>query len=359
MRRIGLLCVAGALAMGGVARGHDNDNSNVQLVVQKAQADVVSRTLIIEGQWLVWHDARDVRVSLAGTPLVVTSATRSQVRAQLPAGLVPGHYLLKVWRGSGTPESDAFFLTIGASGLTGPPGPQGDKGDGDKATWGPRDCLARRDRRAPPEPPEPPERDARDGQDGQRRPRRDRRRPRDSRAARAGGHGRSRRAALLWLPHRRRPHPRLLERDGDGHVLGAGLAQGCELPGIAHLLGSERSGQRARGRSVRPDGRLVAGRLAPAHADGLRSDRRLGGGGAGLCHRRLGRPALADQQRRVRLPQCRLHAVRWGAVQIPYWTSTPRQDVTGLAYLMSLDSGTLTESVKGLPNLTWAVRGQR
>lgn len=48
-----------------------------------------------------------------------------------------------------------------------------------------------------------------------------------------------------------------------------------------------------------------------------------------------------------------------GVQSSPYWTATPREDVTGLAYLMSLDSGTLTESVKGLPNLTWAVRGQR
>jgi collagen triple helix repeat protein len=130
MRRIWLgrsvLCAAGVLAM--TALGHAQ--SRPQLVVQRAEADLAAETLLIEGQNLLWNNDSGVMVTLAGTPLVVLpGATETHVLAQLPPGLAPGTYLLKVSRGSATIQNGAFDLTVGAVGLTGPAGPKGDQGD--------------------------------------------------------------------------------------------------------------------------------------------------------------------------------------------------------------------------------------
>jgi hypothetical protein len=75
-------------------------------------------------------------VSLDSVPLVVTSATPTQVLASLPPGLLPGSYRLTLARrtpvGDGqdghhsTPNVDVFDVTLGA---VGPVGPKGDKGD--------------------------------------------------------------------------------------------------------------------------------------------------------------------------------------------------------------------------------------
>lgn len=139
MRRISLatrtvLCVASAVAMTAVAHAQGRP----QLVVLRAEADLAAETLLIEGQNLLWNNDSAVAVTLADTPLVILSATGGQVLAQLPPGLAPGTYLLKVSRGTGTVQNDAFDVTVGAVGTTGPAGPQGPEGQpGEPGPQGP------------------------------------------------------------------------------------------------------------------------------------------------------------------------------------------------------------------------------
>lgn len=122
-----VLCVASAVAMTAVA--HAQSTSRPQLVVQRAEADLTAETLFIEGQKLLWNNDTEVFVTLAGTPLVVLSATDSQVFARLPPGLAPGTYLLRVSRGTGAVQNGTFDLTVGAVGPAGPTGPKGDMGN--------------------------------------------------------------------------------------------------------------------------------------------------------------------------------------------------------------------------------------
>src|SRR5262245_20549421 len=103
--------------------------SRPQLIVERAEVDPSAETLLIEGQKLLWRNDKDVLVTLAGTPLVVLSATETDVLAQLPPGLEPGSYQLVVSRGAATVQNGSFDLTVGAVGPAGPPGPKGDMGD--------------------------------------------------------------------------------------------------------------------------------------------------------------------------------------------------------------------------------------
>jgi IPT/TIG domain-containing protein len=125
MRQVGLLTLA--VAMTAVA--HAQSTNRPQLVVQRAEADLTSETLLIEGQKLIWNSDSEVVVTLAGTPLEVLSAAETQVLVRLPPGLAPGSYLLKVSRGTGTLQNCAFDVTVGAVGSAGPPGPKGDTGN--------------------------------------------------------------------------------------------------------------------------------------------------------------------------------------------------------------------------------------
>jgi hypothetical protein len=100
-----------------------------QLRIVRAQADLASETLVIDGQYFVWAtDAASV-VTLGGDPLTVQTVTPTQVVAYLPAGIPPGAYLLKVSRGNGAVQNDTLALTIGAVGPEGPRGPEGPMGD--------------------------------------------------------------------------------------------------------------------------------------------------------------------------------------------------------------------------------------
>jgi hypothetical protein len=114
---------------GGLSRAHAQTTNRPQLIVQRAEADLSAETLLIEGQKLLWNNDSAVVVTFAGTPLPILGATESQVLAQLPPGLTPGSYLLKVSRGAGAVQNDVFDLTIGAVGPEGPTGPKGDRGD--------------------------------------------------------------------------------------------------------------------------------------------------------------------------------------------------------------------------------------
>ncbi|PYQ37791.1 MAG: hypothetical protein DMF77_25920, partial [Acidobacteria bacterium] len=84
---------------------------------------------MIEGDRLLWNNDSTVVVTLAGTPLGVVTATDSQVLAQLPPGLEPGSYVLKVSRGPSALQNGVFEVTIGTVGPVGPRGPKGDMGD--------------------------------------------------------------------------------------------------------------------------------------------------------------------------------------------------------------------------------------
>ena len=61
------------------------------------------------------------KVTLNGSPLVVTNTTNTSVTANLPSGLAPGAYLLTV-------NLSVFEAVIGAVGPVGPTGPQGPQG---------------------------------------------------------------------------------------------------------------------------------------------------------------------------------------------------------------------------------------
>jgi hypothetical protein len=76
-------------------------------------------------------------VSLDALPLVVSSYTSTVVTAWLPAGLLPGSYLLTLQRSGNDPKSALFDVAIGVMGLKGdkgdlgpqgPPGPAGTQG---------------------------------------------------------------------------------------------------------------------------------------------------------------------------------------------------------------------------------------
>src|SRR5262245_50148715 len=128
MRRIEWVCTGLYLVLPALAISE----SRQQLVVERAEADLTAETLLIEGQKLIWNKDIEVLVTLAATPLVVLSTSETQVLAQLPAGLAPGSYVLRVSRGTSTVQTDVFDLAIGASGLpgpAGPPGPDGPPGD--------------------------------------------------------------------------------------------------------------------------------------------------------------------------------------------------------------------------------------
>jgi len=96
-----------------------------QLVIQRTEADLAAETLEIHGQKLLWGNDDEAVVTLAGAPLVVLSATETQILAQLPAGVTPGSYVLKVSRGVGAVQNDVFDVTLGTAGEVGPPGPRG------------------------------------------------------------------------------------------------------------------------------------------------------------------------------------------------------------------------------------------
>jgi len=131
----GLLVLPWVLALAAVAAA---DGNNRRLVVLRAQADLASETLLIEGQNLLRGDNNhdddnenhnELVVTLAGTPLTILSATETQVLAQLPPRLAPGTYLLEVSRGKSKVQNHSFDLTIGAVGLPGDRGPKGPTGD--------------------------------------------------------------------------------------------------------------------------------------------------------------------------------------------------------------------------------------
>jgi len=100
-----------------------------QLVVLRADADLTSGKILIQGSNLVSDDAPGVAVTLGGYALPIEGTpTASEILVGLPAGYPAGTYLLTVSRGSGSVKNATFDLTIGAVGPEGPRGPAGDAG---------------------------------------------------------------------------------------------------------------------------------------------------------------------------------------------------------------------------------------
>src|SRR5687768_573038 len=96
-----------------------------QLAIARAEADLAAETVLIQGAYFVWTNDDQASVTLAGNPLTILSIDAAHILAQLPAGLNPGGYLLKVSRGSGAVQNGTFDLAVGAVGPEGPQGPQG------------------------------------------------------------------------------------------------------------------------------------------------------------------------------------------------------------------------------------------
>jgi hypothetical protein len=146
MRKLlGLLLFLGiGFTLGGEARGTPGPAGPA--VITSAGAD--ASTLTVNGS----NFGASPTVTLGGTALVVTSASASQVKASLPAGINPGSYLLIVT--SGTVLTTAVFeVTIGSIGSQGPQGVKGDKGDvGPPGPVGPRGDVGPQ---GPPGPPGP------------------------------------------------------------------------------------------------------------------------------------------------------------------------------------------------------------
>jgi hypothetical protein len=113
-----LACAAGAAAQGGA-----------RLTITGAEADTDAGIIQVYGRNFIASNGTLPVVTLAGTPLVAQAIEDTRIQAWLPAGVVPGSYLVTVSRGSGTPQNDSFSVTIGAAGPTGATGPQGAQGE--------------------------------------------------------------------------------------------------------------------------------------------------------------------------------------------------------------------------------------
>ncbi len=100
-----------------------------QLLILRAQADSSGGTLLIEGRNFISRNDPIVTVSMADQLLNVEESSAVHIVATLPATIPPGTYLLKVSRGRGAVQNDAFYVTIGLTGAAGPQGEKGDKGD--------------------------------------------------------------------------------------------------------------------------------------------------------------------------------------------------------------------------------------
>ena len=109
-----------------------------QLLILRAQADSSGETLLIEGRNFISRNDPIVTVSMADQLLNVEESSAVHIVATLPATIPPGTYLLKVSRGRGTVQNDAFYVTVGITGPAGPQGEKGEKGDkGDPGATGP------------------------------------------------------------------------------------------------------------------------------------------------------------------------------------------------------------------------------
>ena len=111
------------IALGFITPVHAD---SLQPVITEAHGNNALSQLIVIGTDL----PANARVSLGGlaAPLVVTLATATRIEAALPAGLLPGSYLLTlsaIKSNGKAGDTDEFWVTLGSQGAAGPQGPAG------------------------------------------------------------------------------------------------------------------------------------------------------------------------------------------------------------------------------------------
>ena len=99
--------------------------SELDLVIQNVVADFEKGTVTIIGENFDNGDFPEVR--LGGNPVMVLSATATEITGELPDGAL-GDYLLTVTTGNAVKNYDAFAVSLGVIGPAGPQGEQGPEG---------------------------------------------------------------------------------------------------------------------------------------------------------------------------------------------------------------------------------------
>src|SRR5436190_13417260 len=121
MIRIRTLAAAVALTLGTVASAGIQSAQAAAPVV--LSSSTTPTTLTIQGSNLA-PGVASVMLGVFG-PLTVMSQTPDHIVVALPAGLLPGNYVLSVQLGKGGGNVDESVVTIGAIGPMGPAGPAG------------------------------------------------------------------------------------------------------------------------------------------------------------------------------------------------------------------------------------------
>jgi hypothetical protein len=139
-----------ALCMFGLATGlrsHADDPKHAPVIVS-AQANFVANTITITGNNF---GTNPPTVTLDATTLTLASNSNTSIVANLPAGILPGSYHLKVAKaegGKGNPDHDdkddvaTLDVTLGVQGPQGPQGIQGIQGpQGIQGQQGPQGAV--------------------------------------------------------------------------------------------------------------------------------------------------------------------------------------------------------------------------
>lgn len=121
---VGLMCI---LIIGGTV-GAEDERSRKALVITEVFVGFDPDMVFIYGRNFDQGGEPVIILGDYPDPLLVTTASESELTAELPIGLVAGDYLLTVQTGNGVRRFDAFSLTVGAVGPQGDPGPRGDPG---------------------------------------------------------------------------------------------------------------------------------------------------------------------------------------------------------------------------------------
>lgn len=130
-----LMAVAAVAAAFHAPASHASASNDNDAVITEVRANAAGSALVVTGANLGGGTPKLTLGTLA-TPLAVTSASSTQIVAQLPAGVSPGSYLLTLTVGkrkdkSGDDEEargDEFWVTLGAAGSQGPAGATGAQG---------------------------------------------------------------------------------------------------------------------------------------------------------------------------------------------------------------------------------------
>jgi hypothetical protein len=105
-------------------------NRPSRLLIREAHVDLEAGQMVVRGENFVRQDGDTLQVTLANEALSLLSQTGGELVVQLPAGMEPGTYRLKVVRnGAVAGELDVTLGAVGPQGSPGEPGEQGPMGD--------------------------------------------------------------------------------------------------------------------------------------------------------------------------------------------------------------------------------------